>query len=72
MNDKMIDREIKQIENQMKGDLFMTEIKKKKFIGDLKNGLGEEIKNNPNRVKRIKTPWYSKVVKFIKRIFKTL
>ena len=47
MNDKMIDREIKQIENEMKADLFMTEIRKKKFIGELKNGLGSEIKNNP-------------------------
>lgn len=72
MSDKMIDREIKQIENQMKGDLFMTEMKKKKFIGDLKNGLGEEIRNNPNSVKQIKTPWYSKVTRVIKKIFKTL
>ena len=48
MNYKMINREIKQIENEIMGDKFMTEIRKKKFIGDLKNGLGEEIKKNPN------------------------
>ena len=72
MNDKMVNKEIKQIENQMKGDMFMTEIRKKKFIGDLKNGLGEEIKKNPNQVKFIKEPWYKKVSNFIKKIFRTL
>jgi hypothetical protein len=72
MNDKMIDREIKQIENEMKADLFMTEIRKKKFIGELKNGLGSEIKNNPNQVKFIKQPWYKKVSNFFKKIFRTL
>jgi hypothetical protein len=72
MNDKMVNKEIKQIENQMKGDMFMTEIRKKKFIGDLKNGLGEEIKKNPNQVKFIKEPWYKKVSNFIKKIFRKL
>jgi hypothetical protein len=72
MNDKMVDREIRQIENEIKGDMFMTEIRKKKFIGDLKSGLGEEIKKNPNQVKFIKEPWYKKVSNFIKKIFRTL
>ena len=72
MNDKMIDREIKQIENEMKADMFMTEIRKKKFIGDLKNGLGDEIKKNPNQVKIIKQPWYKKISIFIKKVFRTL
>ncbi len=72
MNDKMIDREIKQIENEMKADMFMTEIRKKKFIGDLKNGLGDEIKKNPNQVKIIKQPWYKKVLNFFKKVFRTL
>jgi hypothetical protein len=72
MNDKIIDREIKQIENEMKADLFMTEIRKKKFIGDLKNGLGEEIKKNPNQVKIVKQPWYKKVSIFFKKVFRTL
>ncbi len=68
----MIDREIKQIENEMKADMFMTEIRKKKFIGDLKNGLGDEIKKNPNQVKIIKQPWYKKVLNFFKKVFRTL
>lgn len=72
MNDKMINREIRQIENEIMGDKFMTEIRKKKFIGDLKNGLGEEIKKNPNKVKVIKNPWYKKVSNFFKKIFRTL
>ena len=72
MNDKMIDREIKQIENEMKADLFMTEIRKKNFIGDLKNGLGEEIKKNPNQVKIVKQPWYKKISNFFKKVFRTL
>lgn len=72
MNDKMINREIRQIENEIMGDKFMTEIRKKKFIGDLKNGLGEEIKNNSNKIKVIKNPWYKKVSNFFKKIFRTL
>lgn len=72
MNDKMIDKEIKQIENEIKADLFMTEIRKKKFIGDLKSGLGEEIKKNPNKVKFVKQPWYKKISNFFKKVFRAL
>lgn len=72
MNDKMINKEIEQIENEMKADMFMTDIRKKKFIGDLKNGLGDEIKKNPNKVKIIKQPWYKKVSNFFKKVFRTL
>ena len=71
MSDKMIDREIKIIENEIEADKFMTGIRKKSFINDLKTGLGEEIKKNPNKVKLIKKPWYSKGLDIIKKIFTT-
>lgn len=72
MNDKMVLKEIQQTENQIKADMLMTEMRKKKFISELKTGLGDEIKKNPNTVKIIKKPWFTKVSDFFKKIFKVL
>lgn len=42
---------------------------KMKLITDLKNGLGDEIKKNPRKVKVVKKTFYQKFVTFIKNIF---
>jgi hypothetical protein len=42
---------------------------KKRLINDIKNGLGSEIKSNPNKVVIIKKPWYSKIGLMLKKIF---
>ena len=69
MNDKMINREIKLIENEIVADKLMTDIKKKKFINDIKTSLGSEIKKNPNKVTIIKKSRKEKFFEFIKKIF---
>jgi hypothetical protein len=40
---------IKDEERKMKQDIFATEIKKENFIREITNGLGEEIKKEPNK-----------------------
>lgn len=71
MNDKIINKEIKQAENKIMADMLITEIKKKKFINELKNGLGEEIKKNKNEIIINKKPLYVKFFSFFKRFLKT-
>jgi len=48
---------------------YKTAIRKKQFINELKVGLGDEIKNNPNRVKVGKSSWVKKLGLMIKKIF---
>lgn len=69
MNDKMINREIQMIENEMVADKLITDIKKKNFINDIKSNLGTEIKKNPNKVKVIKKSKKEKFFDFIKSLF---
>lgn len=69
MNENLINKELKQAENQIMADMFMTEIKKKQFINELKSGLGDEIKNNKNKLILNKKPWYKKFFLFFKKIF---
>jgi len=69
MNDKMINREINMIENEMVADKYITDIKKKNFINEIKTNLGSEIKKNPNKVKVIKKSKKERFLGFIKSIF---
>ena len=43
---------IKDEMRKMKQDIFTTEIKKENFIKEITNGLGEEIKNEPNKIQK--------------------
>jgi len=69
MNDKMINREINMIENEMVADKYITDIKKKNFINEIKTNLGSEIKKNPNKVKVAKKSKKERFLKIIKSIF---
>jgi hypothetical protein len=69
MNDKMINREIQMIENEMVADKLITDIKKKNFINDIKTNLGTEIKKNPNKVKVITKSKKERFFDFIKSLF---
>jgi hypothetical protein len=69
MNDKMINREINMIENEMVADKYITDIKKKNFINEIKTSLGSEIKKNPNKVKVIRKSKKERFFDFIKSIF---
>ena len=69
MNDKMLDREMNQAGNAILNDKYKTALKKAQFINELKSGLGEEIKKNPNKVKVNKKTWYQKFIITLKKIF---
>lgn len=63
MKDREIDKEIKFIERDKK----ITDLKKKRFVEEIKNGLGDEIKNslNPNNKKKDNF-----IIRIFKKIFK--
>lgn len=69
MNDKMLNREVKQAENEILLEKYKTALKKNQFINEIKSGLGQEIKKNPGKVKIIKKTWYQKFFNGIKKIF---
>lgn len=60
---------IDSINNDIKALNSSTELKKKGFINEIKSGLGEQVKTNPNRIKKIKKKWYQKLGAIIKGIF---
>ena len=74
-----IDKEITLEIAKNKADEFVIkkelDLAKQKFINDLKNGLGEEIKTNfkdLNKPIKLKKPFRLKVKEFFKRISKVL
>jgi hypothetical protein len=56
------------IENSLT-DVKKTVVNKYQFINTVKNGLGTEIKSNPNKVKVIKKPLSERIKMFFKKIF---
>jgi hypothetical protein len=46
--------EINKLEKEIESNKIKTEFNKNRFINKIKSGLGEEIKNNPNKVIVIK------------------
>ncbi len=61
MNDPQIEWSVNHEKRKMEQDILITESKKMKFINEIKNGLGDEIKNEPNkRHKPLK--WYQKLL----------
>ena len=60
---------IKKESNSIKLETRKTDLKKEAFIQEIKNGLGEEIKLNPNQVKFAIKP---KKDGFFKRTFKRI
>ena len=60
----------KEIEDELYGlvkETKATDSSKLKFISEIKNGLGEEIKNNPNKVRVIKKTNFEKLKGLIKK-----
>lgn len=49
-----------------------TEIQKERFINEIKNGLGEKVKERPNEIIIIKKPWYHKLITGIKKLFSVI
>ncbi len=69
MNDKMLDREMNQAGNAILNEKYKTALKKAQLINEIKSGLGEEIKKNPNKVKIIKKTWFERLMINIKKLF---
>jgi|AntRauMFilla1563_2_1112583.scaffolds.fasta_scaffold00362_12 hypothetical protein len=57
------------ISNDIKSIKYSTDLKKSSFINELKSGLGEEVKKNPNKITKIEKTWYQKFSLQIKNIF---
>lgn len=57
--------EFEKIDRDIISEKEKTQLKKEKFIKDIKNGLGEQIKFNGNKVKVIKK---SKFKRFLERL----
>ena len=55
--------------NDIKGMKLTTNVKKKNFIDELKGGLGEKVKKNPTRIKKIEKTFSQKTKLFIKSSF---
>ena len=65
----MESKEIKDERKKIISDIVKTELAKEKFIGDIKNGLGEQLKQNPNKIKIIKKTRKEKIIEYLKKIF---
>jgi hypothetical protein len=61
--------ELDALEKANKLEHSKTEMRKSQFINEIKGGLGQEIKANPNKIKIIKKTWKQKVKIFFTKIF---
>lgn len=66
---KQLNREVDKLEKDMLVEKYKTSLKKMEFINEIKQGLGEEIKKNPNNVKIIKKTWSQKIRLFFVKLF---
>jgi len=65
------ENEIKKEGNAIKLETKKTNLKKESFIQEIKNGLGEEIKSNPNKVIIMTKPKENIFKRFFKKLMKT-
>jgi hypothetical protein len=57
------------MQNDIAAQKNHTENLKERFAKDMLNGLGEKVKYNPNKVKKIEKSFGTKFKEFIKKIF---
>lgn len=60
MRDGELEWTIKHEQRKMEQDILATEAKKRKYVNDIKNGLGDLIKEEPNKPQK-KLKWYHKL-----------
>ncbi len=65
----LIDKEIQQTERQILSDKYTSALNKVKFINELKTGLGDDIKANGGRVKKIKKTRFERFKIWLRNIF---
>ena len=61
--------ESKREENLIKFDKEKTVLKKEQFINEIRNGLGEHIKKNGNKITKIKKSRWGGMISKIKQMF---
>lgn len=71
MNKKkdIVSKELEAAEREAALEKYKTALKKVQLINELKSGLGEEIRKNPNKVRIIEKKWYQKLGVALKKIF---
>lgn len=65
----VVEGEIEKIEKEVLMYRYQTALKKTQFVNELKNGLGEAIKKNPNGHIVYKKSFSEKFFNFLKKIF---
>lgn len=58
--------ELEKLKKEDISDKERTKREKEKFISQIKSGLGDEIKKNSNKVKKIKKPLLKRILENIK------
>ena len=64
MEDPQTEWTINHEKRKMEQSMLSTEAKKRKYIHDVKNGLGELIKEEPNKPQK-KLKWYNKLFRIL-------
>ena len=62
-------REFEREERLMESDKLKTELSKKKFISEIKSGLGKEIKENAGVIKKKKVGLFRRILNTIMETF---
>lgn len=69
VTDQMLTKELEIAEREREMFAYTNNLKKAQLIGELKNGLGGEIKETGGKITFIKRPWHYKLKMFLKKIF---
>ena len=69
MADYTFIKELNDAEKDILGSKFTTAMAKAKFVNEIKQGLGSEIKKDPRSVKIIKKPWTTRLKLWLTKIF---
>jgi hypothetical protein len=65
MEDPRTEWTIKHEQRKMAQEALATDAKKRKYVHDIKNGLGDLIKDEPNKPQK-KLKWYHKLFRMLK------
>ena len=69
VTDQMLTKELELAEREQEMFKYTNNLKKIQLIDEIKNGLGEEIKERGGKIVFIKRPWYYKLKIFLKKLF---
>jgi hypothetical protein len=64
MEDPRVEYTINHEKRKMEQSVLSTEAKKRKYVHDIKNGLGNLIKEEPNKPQK-KIKWYHKLFRLL-------